>query len=188
MELLTEIHPETGELITEEFRPVKGYEGLYEVSSFGRVKSLARFPKVKQDRIRAISIDSTGYHTVTLCKGSPVKNETIKIHILVAVAFHGHKPNGFNMVVNHKDFNKLNNKARNLNIITARENTNKKHIPHVSKYTGVTRIGVKWVAKIRVNGKNRHLGTFENELDAHKAYEQALDSLNKTVKLQGYGV
>lgn len=39
LQLLTAIHPETGELITEEFRPVVGYEGLYEVSDFGRIKT-----------------------------------------------------------------------------------------------------------------------------------------------------
>lgn len=175
IELLTAIHPETGELITEEFRPVKGYEGLYEVSSFGRIKSLIR-QKVKNERLRKQSIDSTGYYTVTLCKGNPVQYSTFKVHIIVAIAFHNHNPGGYSKIVNHIDFNPLNNRSSNLNLITTRQNTNRKHIKHSSRYTGVSRYGIKWVAKIQVNGRRKHLGTFIDEIDAHEAYQKALKS------------
>lgn len=83
----------------EEWRPIEGYEGIYEVSNFGRVKN------VKKGTIRKLGVTRGGYNDVILFKNGKFKN--FKVHRLVAKAF---IPNPLNLpCVNHKDENKLNN-------------------------------------------------------------------------------
>ncbi len=101
------------------------------------------------------------------------------MHKLVAIAFLNHVPNGYEIVVNHKDFNILNNKLSNLELVSQRENANRKHLKSTSKYTGVYwyKRDKKWKSRIQINGKNKNLGTFENEHDAHLAYQKELDKI-----------
>ena len=112
---------------------VKGYEGLYKVSNFGRVKSLARKYKnqygefgYKKEFIKAQKIScynkkekqKNGYFVVNLAKDD--NGNWIRVHRLVAEAF---IPNPENKKeVNHKDGNKLNNKVDNLEWVTHQEN------------------------------------------------------------------
>lgn len=63
---------------------IKGYEGLYEVSTFGRVKSL-NYRHTKKEKILRYNINSRGYKYVILCKNGKTKN--FSIHRLVAIAF-----------------------------------------------------------------------------------------------------
>ena len=156
----------------EVFRDVKGYEGLYQVSDFGRIKSLARKGCLKH-RILKPHINIGGYYAVNLYNGKP-KNH--KIHQLEAIAFLNHVPCGLKIVVDHKDFDKLNNYLPNLRLITNRENTNRKHLKSTSKYTGVYwyKRSKKWIAFIYINGKSKYLGLFTNELQASNAYQIAL--------------
>lgn len=101
------------------WKPIKGYEGLYEVSEHGEVRSLERyvptgirhsdFRKVK-GRILKKALKSNGYYTVDLSKENKVK--TISVHRLVALAFLPN-PNNFR-VVNHKNGIKTDNRVSNL--------------------------------------------------------------------------
>ena len=106
----------------EIWKPVKNYEGLYEVSSFGRIKSI----NYGKEKIRKFAVREKGYFNLSLSKNCIVKNRNV--HQLVAEAFLNHKPCGMTLVVNHIDFNKQNNNVSNLEIITNKENTNQKHI------------------------------------------------------------
>lgn len=125
IQLLTAIHPETGELITEEFRPVNGYEGLYEVSDFGRVKSLDRYVVYPKGGIRIfygrlLSLSKPkGYDRVTLIRNN--KAITHFVHQLVAIAFISprtkEKP-----WVNHKNFIRDDNRPENLEWVNSQEN------------------------------------------------------------------
>lgn len=158
-------------LENEIWKTIEGFED-YQVSNFGRVKSF----KCGKEKILKPQIDGRGYYIVTLFKNySNIKN----IHKLVAIHFLNHKPCGFKLVVNHKDFNRLNNNVDNLEIVTQRENANQKHIKSSSQYTGVSwhKIKNKWISRIRINGKLKHLGYFINEYDAHIAYENKLKEL-----------
>lgn len=113
--------------MNEEWKPIEGYEGLYEVSNLGRVRSVARVVKGKGDcqrelksRLLAPKNITNGYQQVTLSKdGKP----TIRLlHRLVAVAF---VPNPDNLnIVNHKDENPANNRADNLEWCTQLYNVN----------------------------------------------------------------
>lgn len=90
----------------EIFKDIKGFEGLYQVSNTGRVKSLY-FGK---ERILKYGKNSCGYLFVVLCKDGKMK--TYKVHRLVAKAF---IPNPLNLpFINHKDENKENNRSENL--------------------------------------------------------------------------
>lgn len=102
----------------EIWKPVAGYEGLYEVSNTGRVKSTPRCGT--KGRILKQNVGARGYARVELSKGNRQKKHFV--HRLVASAFIGPIPDG--LQVNHIDENKLNNRADNLNFMTAKENIN----------------------------------------------------------------
>ena len=113
------------EKIQEIWKPIKGYEGLYEVSNMGRVKSLAR-KYCRNDRILRGTTGNHGYNKVGLCKDSHIK--TILIQHLVWEAFGNGRRNGWKQVIDHVDSNKLNNRIDNLQLLTQRENISKSPI------------------------------------------------------------
>lgn len=90
----------------EIWKDIEGYEGLYKVSNLGNVKSL----KYSKERILKAGDDGYGYLQVNLCKEGNKK--TLKIHRLVALAFI-ENPNNM-PEINHKDEDKTNNSAYNL--------------------------------------------------------------------------
>lgn len=102
--------------MTEIWKSIAGYEGLYEVSTEGNVRSL----KFGKTRILKPQDNGTGYLHVKLCKDGKVKN--MRVHRLVAQAF---LPNPLNLeTVNHKDENKANNSASNLEWMSQADNNN----------------------------------------------------------------
>ena len=112
-------------MIVEEWRDVVGYEGLYEVSNLGRVKSVARMrsgkggaPTPVPERIMKQSHDHNGYLKVCLRNGSDKSNHSV--HQLVARAFI-QNPNGYTQI-NHIDENKENNNVENLEWCTKKYN------------------------------------------------------------------
>lgn len=153
----------------EIWKTIKGFED-YQVSNLGNVKSL----KYGKERILKFTCCKGGYRYVVLSFNK--KLITKKIHQLVAIAFLNHTPCGHKLVVNHKDFNRQNNKLDNLEIISQRENTSKKHIKSISKYTGVSwnKQKNKWISYIWIVNKLKRIGSFDNEYDAHLAYEKEL--------------
>lgn len=111
----------------EEWRNVPGYEGMYQISSFGRVKSLARtFPakrKGVQTEVRMPERILTpyltaGYPSVALCRAG--KQRTTYIHQLVCEAWHGPRPEGHDVA--HYDGDKANSRPHNLRWATRHEN------------------------------------------------------------------
>lgn len=103
----------------EIWKPVRGYEGRYEVSNFGRVMSL-NYRMTKQSKLMSPSINSDGYACVNLTKDGVGNSH--KVHRLVASAFIAN-PNNLPQV-NHIDEDKLNNQVNNLEWCTGRHNVN----------------------------------------------------------------
>lgn len=172
----------------EIWKDVPNYEGLYQVSNLGRVKSLSRKiynlktnnllytqkeiikkPKIKKSK--------RNYYVVGLFKDGKGKDFTI--HQLVAMAFLGHKPCGYELVVDHINNNSLDNRVENLQIITHRENCSKDKKNKTSKYSGVSwsNKNKKYCSMIDINGKSTYLGLFLNEYDAYLAYQNKLKEI-----------
>lgn len=103
----------TTEARNETWKPVRGFEGLYEVSNYGRVKSLAKFRKTKSGYVTKDKI-LNGYYKneyPIVCLRKDNKRFEHYIHRLVAIAFLGYKGN---MEVNHIDGCRTNNFIMNL--------------------------------------------------------------------------
>ncbi len=112
----------------EEWRDVVGYEGVYKISSLGSVFSIPRW-RAHGGVVKWLYGRTDPYPYVTLHAkyiGKPNKF-TVAVHILVAAAFIGPRPDG--MQVNHRDGNKSNPSIGNLEYVTPRENMN--HAVHV---------------------------------------------------------
>ena len=113
--------------IQELWKDIQGYEGLYQISNLGRVKSLERIIVTNNGITKKISekilkpyIKGTGYYNIVLRKDS--KTKCYFVHRLVANEF---IPNPDNLPqVNHKDENKLNNNVDNLEWCTSKYNNN----------------------------------------------------------------
>lgn len=156
----------------EIFKDVPGYEKIYQVSNFGRVKSL----KFNKERLLKQSVNVYGYMSLSLNKKG--KQNTFKVHQLVAMAFLGHKLNGMKYIVDHIDNDKLNNNVDNLQVVSNRINSSKDR-KGSSKYTGVCwdKATNKWITKIYINGKNKTLGRFDCEIKASLTYQKELAKL-----------
>jgi hypothetical protein len=117
----------------ETWKSPPGYQGLYEISTYGRIKSKSKtiyqsngHPMTFPSKILKPELRANGYLYVMLCKNG--KRKTYKISRLVAQTF---IPNPVHLpIVNHKDENKLNNCVDNLEWCTQKYNVNysiKKH-------------------------------------------------------------
>jgi hypothetical protein len=105
----------------ELWKPIKGFEGLYEVSSLGNVRALAKsrrrdYPELMMKP----EIMRLGYHRVQLSRFGETRK--VLIHRLVAEAFMPCGQDGFE--INHKNGNKSDNRVENLEWVTKSENVN----------------------------------------------------------------
>lgn len=103
--------------IEELWKPIKGYEGIYEISSLGRVKSLPRKYR-KTEKFLSTRPDKKGYHRAALTKNGKARER--KVHQLVLEAFVGPRPKGTQAC--HWDDDRTNNSVENLRWGTPSEN------------------------------------------------------------------
>lgn len=133
----------------EVWKPVKGYEGLYEVSNCGRVKSLERVIQRRgkfgnqtvHERIKAQEVSNKGYMMVNLHKGN--KGRLVTVHRLVAEAFIPNDDPFSKNIINHKDENPRNNNVENLEWCDAKYNQNYGNIKDKIRETLCSRHDVK---------------------------------------------
>jgi len=170
----------------EIWKDIPNYEGFYQASTLGRIKSL-NFKRTGKEGVLKDNFDKKGYSGVRIFKDK--KGKSFKVHKLIAMTFLGHVPCGYKKIVDHKDNNPSNNNVDNLQIITQRRNASKDKDLNkkTSKYTGVFWLKDKkiWTSKIRINGSIKHLGHFKNEQDASDCYNQAVIDfeLGKEIKV-----
>jgi hypothetical protein len=174
----------------EIWKSVVGYEGRYEVSNKGRVKSLKRtefMPWMNKNRVYNEKLlrhqkKDNHYLFVVLSDGGGHSTQKSKyIHRLVAEAFKGPIKKG--QIVNHLDSDVSNNHDDNLEIISQRDNClhGLKRRVKSSKYPGV-HLEAKtqyWKSMARKDGKKVYLGKFNTEDEAFLAYKQFISSIEK---------
>ena len=154
-------------MMEEIWKPVKGYEGIYEVSDLGRVRSLPRMLTDSKGRRHPVPMkilrehDRKGYVGYRLCNGSAIVE--FSAHRLVAMAF---IPNPDNLpIVNHRDENPKNNQVSNLEWCDISYNT---------RYgTGVERAQANHVyhrkAVEQLTKDGQHVATFKGVKEASRA-------------------
>ena len=157
----------------EVWKDIKDFEGLYQISNLGRIKSIKSNRNLKQ------SVDSCGYYSVGLTNK---KTKIFRVHLIMAITFLNHIPCGHKLVIDHIDNNKLNNKLENLQLITQRENTTKDK--KNKNKLGVSFYKNKYYVRIYYIDKNEYLGRYDNEDEAHLVYMKASEDirLNKYIK------
>ena len=160
----------------EIWKDIEGYEGRYQVSNLGNVKSLEReincnggIRKLKEKLLKG-SIMSKGYLYVILTKSSNCK--FFLVHRLVANAFIPKIQDHNKRVVDHIDNDKLNNKLDNLQRITNRKNCSKdskSSLPIGVNLSGSNKNPYK--ANLWYNSKMVHIGMYKTITKAVNAYE-----------------
>jgi hypothetical protein len=159
----------------EVWTDISNFDGLYQISVFGNVKSFHGKEKIIKKIIRS------EYYYVNLWKNG--KQCRIDVHQLMAITYLNHIPCGMKLVINHIDGNKLNNYLSNIEIVTNRANTStcfrKNKNSFTSKYVGVYwhKTYKKWISRIRTNGNHKYLGSFDLEIEASNAYQYELSKL-----------
>lgn len=145
----------------EQWKDIEGYEGLYQVSNLGNVRSMGRsrncyaeghirktifIPDIKE--MRATN-NGNGYLLVSFRKDGRKKNHYI--HRLVAEAFLPRVQG--KEYVNHLDYNRMNNKVENLEWCTQKENTIYSKPNYSKQHNSTTSTGERYITK----KKNRNL-------------------------------
>lgn len=158
----------------EVWKDIPNYEGIYQVSNLGNIKSL----KFNKEKIIKSGVNSRGYLMVVLSNQSI--RETRSVHSLVAEAFLNHKSIKSKIVIDHINDVKTDNRLDNLQVVSHRYNTYKTKNKYSSTFKGVHFVNrnKKWIAKIVINKKVKQLGMFDCELKAHLAYQNALKKYN----------
>lgn len=167
----------------EVWKDIANYEGFYQVSSTGRLKSLIR-RSVRKERFLLPTITVNGYQIIGLSKNG--KRWIIAVHALVANAFI-EKPidYGEKIVIDHINGNTLDNRADNLRFVSQRFNLTdgyrKNRDKLTSKYSGVSynKKEKKWVASIHYKKRTKRIGSFMSEIDAANAYQNELSNLKQ---------
>lgn len=153
----------------EIWKPVVGYKGLYEVSTYGRVRSLDRIEFVdgrKKVRFKGQFLKqhpARVYLYVSLCVNGKRKRRAI--HKIVSLAFMGPS----HLQVNHIDHDKTNNHLNNLEYVTPRENTRLGFARNRDLPSCVYKERGKYRARLFVKGKRIELGVFDTVERAAKA-------------------
>lgn len=169
----------------EIWKDIPEFEGYYQVSNLGNVKSLSRtilgrgkHNALLKERLLKFSTSTNGYYQVILQKEGTKK--IFKVHSLVAICFLNHTPDGtHNVVIDHINEIKTDNRLENLRLIGHRENVSRSMKNCTSTYVGVSwsKNAKKWISQITIEGKTKYLGLFDNEEDANKKYLETLKDL-----------
>lgn len=155
---------------SEIWKDIKRFEGCYQMSDYGRVRSLDRVVRYRDGRmsrryrgqIIKLACNNSGYLYVTLWKNKVRKR--LLVGPLVGVLFVNSKWAG---EWDHHDRNKNNNTAKNMRPATRSQNNANR------KSKGIRYRHGKWYARIKVRGKEVSLGHFPTAEEATQAYQKA---------------
>ena len=130
MKIADEIKNLEGEI----WKPVVGYEGLYEVSNMGRVKSLPNVTNKKTRLMKLYTSKRYGYVTVQLSSKGITKGYFV--HRLVMKAFTDYRVDGYDQFfqIDHINCDKTDNRLENLEVVSQYENNRRYHQKHTPNY------------------------------------------------------
>ena len=161
--------------MTELWKDVSGYEGHYQVSNIGNIKSL-NYAGRKNQKLLKLYKQRGGYLEVVL--GFKGNHKHTLVHRIVIESFKGKS----SLQVDHINGIKTDNRIENLRYCTNRENQTFKNekLKFTSRFIGVhwEDSRKKWRSSIHINGKNVKLGRFDSELEASFAYQNKLKEIN----------
>ncbi len=172
--------------MAETWKDIKGYEGLYQISNGGKVRSLIfrnNKTQIKRTKELTLTDNGNGYLIVGLSKNGKKKNHYI--HRLVAECFVSKKSD--TNIVNHKDYNCKNNNADNLEWCTQKENViySKDRMKHPKSKAKPTNTGEKYIR--RYVSKNKYqcyrvVIKTQNICKQFKTFEDALMFRDEVMK------
>jgi len=172
----------------EIWKDIPEYEGIYQVSNLGNVKSLERvvlnkgkYPFLSKEKILKPYLTGkkgNQYFTFKLFKNGVKKN--LRANQLVMIAFLNYTPDGHKSVIMHIDENPLNNNLSNLKIGSNRENCSEERTKKPGLPVGVSfrKDTKKYQAIIYFGSKKIHLGYFKTIEQASNAYQEKLKNIN----------
>jgi len=168
----------------EIWKDIPEYNGAYQASNLGNIRSTDRFVKCKhgdafrRGKVLKPAIMRGGYLGVNFSVKSVTRSH--HVHFLVAWAFIGERKKGF--VINHKDGDRFNNSVKNLEYVTARENVTHSNIKTRKNMTCafLNKKTNKWFCRFHFDGKLINLGTYNTAKEANAAYLSFL-KLNNVV-------
>lgn len=156
-----------------EWRAIPGYEGIYEASTSGQIRSVTRMQSAKDGRkprlVRSSIKKPTqikgkwNYYDVsfdTVAHGQ----KTYRVHALIAKTFIGERPSD-NHVIDHINGNCCDNRVENLRYITASDNISKRNT-YGNKFYGVQKSDDKWKVAIKKNGVRYYFGRYKTKEEA----------------------
>jgi hypothetical protein len=160
----------------ETWKEIPNCDGFYEASNLGNIRSYknGKWGKKTKPHILKQSVDSKNYKSVNL------NGKTINVHKLIAITFLNYIPdNTHNIVVDHINNIKTDNRLENLQLISNRENCSKDRINNIT-LTGITfdKRKNKYQARIIINNKKIHLGLFNDKYIAYIFYKLAINNIN----------
>jgi hypothetical protein len=145
-------------MTTEIWKDVIGYEGLYQVSNLGNVKSLI----FKKEKILKPQLSTNKYLMLNLYKDK--KLHRVLIHRIMYESFYGIR-SCKQYVIDHIDNNKQNNNLNNLQYISNRKNSSKDKTSK-SGHSNIYLNSGSYLVRMRVNNIKKSIGTFKNIEDA----------------------
>lgn len=142
----------------EEWRDIKGYEGLYKINNVGMVKRLkyahgcsdGSIVWIDSEKELSQSTDGKGYKFVRLSNGCG-KRKHFRVHRLVYETFKSDIPDGFQ--IDHIDRNKANNSIENLRVVTGSENCRNTSKNRELSCYGITMCVASWADYLNVDPK-----------------------------------
>lgn len=169
----------------EIWKPIKGYEGRYRISSKGRVFS------IKNNKIMSLC-DSSGYYMVKLSNGCVKTAKMKKVHRLVAEAF---IPNPKSLpCINHINGNKLDNNFKNLEWCTVSQNTKHAYDNNLNNFTNICnnllkrasdslRLSYGYVLIVLVSKEDLRLQYFKTTKEAAKFLKTSASYLRHIINI-----
>ena len=147
----------------EIWKDIPEYEGKYQASTFGRIKSL----KFNREKILKMRLNPSGYKLINL------ENKTYRVHTLIAKTFI-ENPNNYREI-NHKDENKQNNRVDNLEWCTRKYNCNYGNLPK--------KVAIRFSKKVAlVDNTNKCRLYFKSAMEAERILNIDHSSIIKCCK------